>query len=148
MITAKLYRIENTTSGHVLGDYEAKDEASALDAMARDTGYRDHADACAVAPGDDLIAYEIPLSAVGIKDPVLVEWMPEYLRASHEAARNSGVWPHNGAKRCIMARESAEALVESDPDWTEILHSVCASDWAAYVYVETELEPTIYQVMT
>lgn len=32
------YRITNTTSGHVLGDYPGGDEGEALDAMARDAG--------------------------------------------------------------------------------------------------------------
>jgi hypothetical protein len=39
-----LYRIENTHSGIVLGDYEAESAAEALDAMARDAGYQDYAD--------------------------------------------------------------------------------------------------------
>ena len=38
------YKISNKSSGLVLGVFEAEDEDSALDEMARDAGYRDHAD--------------------------------------------------------------------------------------------------------
>lgn len=47
------YQIENTISGIVLGIFEGATEAEALDAMARDAGYRDYADACTVAPAQD-----------------------------------------------------------------------------------------------
>ena len=38
------YKIENTTSGLIMGIYEADSEKAALDAMARDAGYDDYAD--------------------------------------------------------------------------------------------------------
>lgn len=47
---------------------------------------------------------------------VTLETMPDHLRGSHRAARNWGVYPHNGAERTRMPREDAEAIVESDPD--------------------------------
>lgn len=47
------YRIENTLSGFVLGDYVAESKDEALDALARDAGYRDYAESCEVAPVKD-----------------------------------------------------------------------------------------------
>jgi hypothetical protein len=44
------FKIENTVSGTVIGEFDADDEQDALDAMAREAGYRDHAEACEVAP--------------------------------------------------------------------------------------------------
>lgn len=51
------YQIENIHSGAVLGEYEADSAESALDAMARDAGYRDYA-ACleaALVADDEII---------------------------------------------------------------------------------------------
>ena len=50
----------------------------------------------------------------GFGDPaemVMVEWMPEHFRASHEAAGNAGEWPHNGASRVLCLPSCAEACV-------------------------------------
>ena len=44
------YNISNTLSGVNLGTYEADSEAAALDAMARDAGYANYAEANDVAP--------------------------------------------------------------------------------------------------
>ena len=46
----------------------------------------------------------------------LVEHMPESLRASHNAARSRGVYPHNGAVRVRVSRSCVEDVV--DGDWT------------------------------
>jgi hypothetical protein len=60
---------------------------------------------------------------------VVVETIPESLRASHAAAGNSGSWPHNGAERIVMDRADAEELVEHDPEWSEILEGEDPADY-------------------
>lgn len=47
------WTIENTVSGLVLGEWEGETAADALDAMARDAGYRDYADLQVRVPADD-----------------------------------------------------------------------------------------------
>ena len=50
------------------------------------------------------------------KDLVILETMPDWCRGSHRAARNWGVYPHNGATREIVTRDEAEATVANDED--------------------------------
>ena len=59
------YEITNSTSGLVLGTYEATSPEAALDLMARDAGYNNHAHACAVTgdDGDDLLVCEVDADA-------------------------------------------------------------------------------------
>jgi hypothetical protein len=55
-------------------------------------------------------------------ETVLVEWMPESLRASHVAAHNKGSHPANGSLRLRCERACARMLVEQDgPEWAEIV---------------------------
>lgn len=54
-------------------------------------------------------------------ETVIVEVMPEHLRASHEAAGNRGVYPHNGAVRLRVEQSCADRMVEHDGDWTLVL---------------------------
>lgn len=54
-------------------------------------------------------------------DTVLVEYMPEHLRASHKAARNRGTYPANGAIRVRCERSCAERIVADDGEWAEIV---------------------------
>jgi hypothetical protein len=51
---------------------------------------------------------------------VVVEWMPEHLRGSHEAAGNAGVYPANGARRTAMERSCAEGVVDGLEEWASI----------------------------
>lgn len=54
-------------------------------------------------------------------ETVVVEFMPEALRESHTAARNRGVYPHNGAVRVRVERGCAELMIESDGEWCEVI---------------------------
>lgn len=63
-----------------------------------------------------------PCDWTGPRDEtVLVEWMPRYLRASHEAARNSGYYPANGAARLRVSAECADEVLEVEGEWAEIV---------------------------
>lgn len=61
---------------------------------------------CGEATGERC-AWEGPAS-----DLVVIDWMPEHLRASHAAAGNEGVYPHNGALRLRVAPDCAVSLRE------------------------------------
>jgi hypothetical protein len=51
-------------------------------------------------------------------ETVMVEHMPPHFRASHSAARNAGVYPHNGAIRVIVSLSCADELLDG---WTDIV---------------------------
>lgn len=54
-------------------------------------------------------------------ETVVVEWMPEWLRESHRAARNSGSYPANGSERIRVERSCADAMVEHDGEWCSVV---------------------------
>lgn len=66
---------------------------------------------------------------------VLIETMPRYLRASHEAAGNAGCYPHNGAVRAVTTTVAADALVAGDP-WSRVVRDATVDDVASYPRVE------------
>ena len=51
----------------------------------------------------------------------LVEYMPACWRESHRAARNSGVYPQNGAQRAWVAGAVDPTML--DPDWSRIVRT-------------------------
>lgn len=53
-------------------------------------------------------------------ETVVVEYMPRYLRSSHEAAGNSGSYPHNGAIRVRVERSCAERIIADSPEYAEM----------------------------
>lgn len=63
---------------------------------------------------------------------MLVETMPEHLRASHIAAGNSGTYPANGAQRFLVYEDLALDLVDGDEDWTRIVRVATLADAVAY----------------
>jgi hypothetical protein len=56
-----------------------------------------------------------------VSETVIVEYMPEQLRPSHIAARNSGTYPHNGAERIRVEKSCAENIVERDGEWARVV---------------------------
>jgi hypothetical protein len=67
------------------------------------------------------------LDGIEESDLVLVETMPEHLRASHEAAGNHGVYPHNGAERIVTY---GPAVIEDQ--WTRIVKPATLRTAARY----------------
>lgn len=55
-----------------------------------------------------------------LADLVCVEVIPEYLRASHEAAGGRGSYPHNGADRALVAPACADDLLAEHGEWARI----------------------------
>ena len=55
-----------------------------------------------------------------IAETVIVEYMPEYLRASHEAAGNAGQYPANGAIRMRVEKRCAGLIVSTEGEWAEV----------------------------
>lgn len=55
------FSIHSRTTGYHLGSYEADSREAALDAMSREAGYANHAEACEVTndDGSDLVVTEI-----------------------------------------------------------------------------------------
>ena len=55
------------------------------------------------------------------RDTVAVEYVPEWVRDSHKAAGNPGVYPHNGAIRARVQRQCAEELRAWAGEWARVL---------------------------
>ncbi len=72
----------------------------------------------------------------GLREVVVVEWMPQALRETHVAAGNRGAWPLNGSTRLVLKRECAARLVASDAEWAEIIEHEEPRE-----YVEVEGSP-------
>ena len=65
-------------------------------------------------------------AAVGREMLTLIEYMPAYLRESHLAARNKGVWPANGSVRVYVIGEITDAQL--DPDWADVIKTIEAAE--------------------
>lgn len=92
-----IYRITNTNSGTVLGDYEGETEADALDALARDAGYPDAATATRIHGPNPVIL-----------EPLRGEWV----------CIAGDTWPCDTDAEIAAARaELRELGVSSVPVW-------------------------------
>jgi hypothetical protein len=108
--TAKLFGVEADSDAFTAacGEYSAAFE-SELRSIAQKAAPQQCA--CGAALGE---ACSGTLGA----DAVTIEWMPDHLRASHEAARNSGSWLDNGALRLRVTPSCARHLEQHDGKWT------------------------------
>lgn len=61
----KKWKIENRVSGVNLGVYEGPTQGDALDAMARDAGYRDYAEACEVT-GESIENEDLDITEIDV----------------------------------------------------------------------------------
>ena len=51
----------------------------------------------------------------------LIEYMPACHRASHRAAGNSGIYPHNGARRDWVEEHPDDVLEHLDTEWASVV---------------------------
>lgn len=71
-----------------------------------------------------------------ITNLVVLETMPEHHRGSHRGARNFGLYPHNGAQRVVVDRDTAEQIVADDADSYD--HIVDGADVSKYPMMSDE----------
>ena len=56
-----------------------------------------------------------------LSEMVVVEWMPEYLRATHSASGNRGSYPLNRSERVAVEKGCAQLHLKSDSEWSRIV---------------------------
>lgn len=97
---------------------EAEEAAEELQSSIADYGLdgstRYHIDVDGSAPCGSGEATGVRCSGAGTRT---IEWMPVHLRASHVAAGNGGIWPHNGAERLLCCDACADSLLADDAEW-------------------------------
>jgi len=60
---------------------------------------------------------------------VVIEYMPAYLRASHQSAGNAGRWPDNGAARYAVTNDLADDMLEVFGEWCQIVPGARPRDY-------------------
>lgn len=126
------FHFTSRTSGQYLGAYSGLTVEQAHNALCREAGY-DGAKAAAKSLKTTVEAMladlhvevgcacggwsGIPCDERGFRDAVNVEFMPEHLRASHEAAGSRGQYPYNGAERILCAPICAKKILSTDGEW-------------------------------
>lgn len=82
---------------------------------------------CAEVTGGDACTWSGPPS-----ETVIVEFIPREHRASHEAAGNTGVYPHNGARRVRCEISCADRLAHV---WVDEEQTDALDPWVSIVEV-------------
>ena len=103
--------------GYTINNYAAEDLAAA-------TGIDVNA-AIDIVQDDVSLVYLVARELNGER---VVEYMPTYLRASHEAAGNSGSYPANGAIRVLVG---ANEQIDED-EWTSVVRPATVADLTRY----------------
>jgi len=148
------YRITNARSVTDLGTYEADTPKAALDAMARDAGYADHAAACEVAPvvEGELLVEEVEATLwIGTSDdcggenPTPAEWA-RYAALVREAA-GPDVEVIEGRRPGAPAVLAALVLVDGEPDDVEAerLTDLAEATWNEGEWCEPDSDLHDYQ---
>lgn len=101
-----------------MGDAATVADARAMRELLGDSGYSETGD----VPQTEWAAM-LERAVASAADLVAIEYMPEHLRASHEAAGNAGIYPHNGAVRYACSQALADDMVETFGDWCRIVEA-------------------------
>jgi len=144
------YRIANTISGVVMGDYQGATEAEALDAMARDMGGKNYAEIQEISPAED---GEILVKKV-FSFPDAVALLSAEMTGRHVARHLLGLDDdeESDVEHRWMAADELIAWLEGEDEklsWDIVLDisTISANDAEALCAAAERVEPIGYEVM-